>query len=146
DRRRLGVREAPARTHGPQSGLTQWRAREHAASVRAMTDPTAAHAGNAFRTADLQQLAERGIPVAQADRQLALLPRPAGHVQLDRPCTPGDGIEQLSERRVDGLLEAHAAAAGVGRVSTFVPASGAATRMFGALSAARHLPGELRPE
>jgi len=95
---------------------------------------------------DLAQLAERGIAPAEAERQLALLARPAGHADLVRPCTIGDGIERLGDARVDELLERHAEAAARGRVSAFVPASGAATRMFRELLAARELPGPLAPD
>ena len=98
-----------------------------------------------FRAADLAQLAERGIPPAEAERQLAWLARPPARVVLDRPCTVDDGIEQLSEARVESLLARHAAAAAAGRVSAFVPASGAATRMFKELLAAWELGEELRP-
>ena len=94
---------------------------------------------------DLAQLAERGIEPEEAERQLAVLARPAAWIVLERPCTPGDGIEQLSDARVDALLATHARAAAAGRVSAFVPASGAATRMFRELLAARALPGELAP-
>src|SRR5712671_933425 len=94
---------------------------------------------------DRVQLAERGIPLAEAERQLALLGRPPARAVLERPCTPGDGIERLSEARVDTLLARHARVAAAGRVSAFVPASGAATRMFKDLLAAREQPGELDP-
>jgi hypothetical protein len=100
----------------------------------------------ALGDADLAQLTERGIAPAEAERQLALLARPAGHAELVRPCTIDDGIECLDEARVEALLERHAKAAMVGRVSAFVPASGAATRMFRDLLAARELPGPLAPE
>ena len=93
----------------------------------------------------LAQLAERGITPAEAERQLAVLARPIAWTVLDRPCTPGDGIEQLDDARITSLLAMHARAAAAGRVSTFVPASGAATRMFKDLLAARDLPGELVP-
>ena len=93
--------------------------------------------------ADLAQLAARGIEPAEAERQLALLARPAAWATLDRPCTVGDGIERLDEARLDALLATHARAAAEGRVSAFVPASGAATRMFRELLAARELPGAL---
>src|SRR5580765_24925 len=96
--------------------------------------------------ADLAQLAERGITPAEAERQLALLARPAGHAELVRPCTVGDGIERLDQPRVDELLARHADAAARGRVSAFVPASGAATRMFRELLAARELQGPLEPK
>jgi len=96
--------------------------------------------------ADLAELAERGIARAEAERQLALLARPAGHAELVRPCTVGDGIERLDEARVSALLAVHGQAASEGRVSAFVPASGAATRMFKDLLAARELPGPLLPD
>ena len=94
---------------------------------------------------DLAQLAARSIAPAEAERQLALLARPAAWAVLERACTPGDGIEQLSEARIELLLATHARAAAAGRVSVFVPASGAATRMFQDLLAARELPGDLVP-
>src|SRR6185295_18221368 len=61
-----------------------------------------------------------------AERQLAMLRAPARYVELDRPCTPGDGIDGAD----DADQAAHAAAARAGRVSLFIPASGAASRMF----------------
>lgn len=94
---------------------------------------------------DLAQLAARGIAPAEAERQLAVLARPAARMTLERPCTSGDGIEQLSADQVERLLETHARVRAAGRVSAFVPASGAATRMFHELNAARDLPGELEP-
>lgn len=94
---------------------------------------------------DLAQLAERGIAPEEAERQLAALARPAAWRVLERPCTPGDGIEQLGDARVEALLAAHARAAAAGRVSAFVPASGAATRMFRELLAVHAQPGVLDP-
>jgi hypothetical protein len=95
--------------------------------------------------ADERQLAMRGIPVAEARRQLEWLRRPPEYARLERPCTAGDGIQRLEPARLEGLLAHHAAAAGAGRVSAFVPASGAATRMFKDLLAAAALPGGLTP-
>jgi hypothetical protein len=94
---------------------------------------------------DHAQLAGRGIAPEEAERQLAVLARPAAWRVLERPCTPGDGIEQLDDARVEALLAAHARAAAPGQVSAFVPASGAATRMFRELLAVRALPGALVP-
>lgn len=94
---------------------------------------------------DLSQLSERGISGTEAERQLECLARPAAWTTLARPCTIGDGIEQLAPARVDALLARHAEAALAGRVSGFVPASGAASRMFKDLAAAAEMPGELDP-
>ena len=99
-----------------------------------------------FGARDLAQLTERGIAPAEAERQLALLARAPGWATLDRPCTPGDGIERLSDARIESLLASQARAAAAGRVSAFVPASGAATRMFRDLLAARATADELLPE
>ncbi len=83
-----------------------------------------------FGSDDLARLAERGIPVAEALRQLRRIAEPPPALRLDRPCTVGDGIEIVDEEAVPRLLERHEAAARAGRFVKFVPASGAATRMF----------------
>jgi hypothetical protein len=80
--------------------------------------------------ADLADLRARGITGEEAERQLALLRDPPARVRLDRPCTLGDGIETILPREAPGLLARHDAAARGGRLTKFVPASGAATRMF----------------
>ncbi len=95
---------------------------------------------------DLAQLAERGIAPAEAERQLRVLASPTAWTVLERPCTLEDGIERLEPERVEALLEEHARAAESGRVSAFVPASGAATRMFKDLVSASEQPGGLEPE
>jgi hypothetical protein len=86
---------------------------------------------------DLAQLAAAGIPVAEAERQLALLAAPPPAALLARPCTVGDGILRLSSERFAELERRGAEARDAGRLSKFVPASGAATRMFAALVAVR---------
>lgn len=84
--------------------------------------------------ADLEQLEARGIAPAEAERQLALLSHPPEPSPLVRPCTPGDGIRRLDEAAQARLCERWERAAAAGRVSLFVPASGAASRMFRALA------------
>jgi hypothetical protein len=87
--------------------------------------------------ADRAQLSECGIPLAEAERQLALLAsaetRPA--TRLLRPATVGDGIERIREAEIPALLERAAEAQHQGRFLKFVPASGAASRMFRSLAA-----------
>ncbi len=92
---------------------------------------------------DQRQLAAQGISAREAERQLALLAHPPGFARLDRPCTPGDGIVQLPAGRQAELESLAAQAAAAGRLSAFVPASGAATRMFKELLAYRARPGVL---
>lgn len=83
-----------------------------------------------FSERDILELSQRGISVDSAQRQLELLR--AGSVQtvVDRPCTLGDGIVHLSERDQQTFAAAFRAALHYVRVARFVPASGAATRMF----------------
>ena len=88
-----------------------------------------------FGEADLRQLADRGIPPAEAERQIRVLRTPPARLRLLRPCTPGDGIEVIGEDRLGELHALHAAAARDGRLGKFVPASGAASRMFQDLTA-----------
>lgn len=84
----------------------------------------------AFSSRDLEQLAERGVSVEEARRQVELLRRPPGYARLVRPCAVGDGIVRPDPADFSGLHECHAEAARTGRFRTFIPASGAATRMF----------------
>src|SRR5882672_3593328 len=85
-----------------------------------------------FHFTELQttQLRERGISEDEANRQLALLAAPAAYVELVRPCRLEDGIETVPRERHQPLIRLHEEAARQGRCSKFVPASGAATRMF----------------
>lgn len=79
---------------------------------------------------DRVQLEKTGISLEEAARQLRHLDQPGAWVKLDRPCTPGDGIRVLDASETAQLSEAFEAAAAQGRFQWFVPASGAASRMF----------------
>lgn len=96
--------------------------------------------------ADLRLLEARGISRTEAERQLELLRRPRRAVVLDRPCVVGDGIRRLDEREIERALDACGRVASAGRVSRFVPASGAATRMFRSLIQAQRQAPDLRLE
>lgn len=85
--------------------------------------------------ADLEQLEELGISKDELRRQLALFRDPPPFAHLVRACTIGDGIDLIEESQHEPLLALHAAAAAAGRLSKFVPASGAASRMFKTLLA-----------
>jgi hypothetical protein len=99
----------------------------------------------AWTAADREQLAARGMDPREAAGQLETLASPPVYAAIERPCTPGDGIEPLDERALEQAHAAHARAREAGRVTAFVPASGAATRMFRDLAAATSLPGALEP-
>jgi hypothetical protein len=86
-----------------------------------------------FKPEDLRQLAEVGIDPDEALRQVRLLANPPAYARLVRPCTPGDGIRVLSRGEIEESLAAYERARAANRLFKFVPASGAATRMFQSL-------------
>jgi hypothetical protein len=98
-----------------------------------------------FTDDDRRDLAARGVGESEVLRQLALMERPPAFADLVRPCVAGDGIERLDPDDLPALLEAHERAARAGAVSVFVPASGAATRMFKDLLAGLGAVGPLEP-
>ncbi len=86
-------------------------------------------------SADQHQLSASGIPLAEAERQLALLESGGRSTRLLRPATVGDGIDRIREAEVPELLARAREAQARGRFLKFVPASGAASRMFRSLAA-----------
>jgi hypothetical protein len=79
---------------------------------------------------DRQSLQRHGIGVDDAECQLTVLRAPRTYVELDEACTVGDGIEVLTPQMRDSLIRAHQDAVAEQRWMNFVPASGAASRMF----------------
>ena len=91
-----------------------------------------------LRTADHEQLEAHGIGVGEARRQLALLRDPPPKTKLVRPAVIGDGIFPLPRgAEAVRLAEEGRSAARAGRLIRFVPASGAASRLFAELRRAR---------
>lgn len=83
--------------------------------------------------ADRWQIKALGITAAQIHQQIDIFRRPSFHLRLNRPCTPSDGLHRLSPEEIEQYLHLHQEAAAAGRFLKFVPASGAATRMFQSL-------------
>ncbi len=98
-----------------------------------------------FNEADLQQMRAFEIDEAQVCTQLELFRKNSSLIRLQRPCTLGDGIHRLDAAACDTSLAWHERAATKGRFLKFVPASGAATRMFQSLLQIYHLPQYLEP-
>lgn len=84
-----------------------------------------------FHKKDIRQMAGHGISESQVLEQLETLKRGIPPVKLHRPCTIGDGITDIEDIEKGSRIFSDAVAAG--RVMKFVPASGAASRMFKAL-------------
>lgn len=81
--------------------------------------------------ADILQIEEEGLTSEQVLAQIDLFKRGVCPVRLNRPCTVNDGIVTLSEEELSKMAELYEEELGMGRsVLKFVPASGAASRMF----------------
>jgi hypothetical protein len=83
-----------------------------------------------FSADDIRQLRAHGLTEAQVLEQLQWFRGGAAPVRLNRPCTVGDGILSIPAEDRAELVRRHDRVAGRGRVMKFVPASGAASRMF----------------
>lgn len=83
-----------------------------------------------FSSADREQIEAHGLTIDDVIAQIDRLHTVAPSVDLVRPATVGDGIVVLEPATSAPLIETADSAASAGRVSKFVPASGAATRMF----------------
>ena len=86
----------------------------------------------AFSATFLRSAAEHGIDEPELRRQLARLQGTPSFCTPDSPCTPGQGIQRWSDAEFRGW-SALGASIEASRVVRFVPASGAASRMFKAL-------------
>lgn len=90
--------------------------------------------------ADRRQLEGRGITEEQVLAQLRIFRKPPFSVRLVRNCTVGDGVIKIDRARAEHYANSQREAAGKGRFLKFVPASGAATRMFKELFEVRQRP------
>lgn len=86
-----------------------------------------------FSESDNQQMKVLGISPAQVLEQIEFFRRPGRSTILDRPCTLGDGVRKIEPEDAGRFLDLHGKAARAGRFIKFVPASGAASRMFHSL-------------
>lgn len=95
---------------------------------------------------DRAQLQARGISEEEFHRQLACFARGFRPLDVVGPATLEDGLETIDASSRARWLAAWEVAARDGRFCKFVPASGAASRMFQALEARRARPGAITPE
>lgn len=79
---------------------------------------------------DIQQLSERNVTENQVLQQVAQLKRGTQYVQLMRPATLGDGILRVDDELKDMMTAVFEADKEFYQFTKFVPASGAASRMF----------------
>jgi hypothetical protein len=83
-----------------------------------------------FNTADLQQIEKRGSELPVILQQIEKFKKGFPFAVLLRPAIIGDGIKQLSNDEIDGLVNYYTCHSESFDIIKFVPASGAASRMF----------------
>ncbi len=86
--------------------------------------------GFIFTGRDLECIAQKELTEEAVRRQLATFARKYVPLSLNRPCTVGDGILQIAEAHHDDLIMYYEKEMLKTVVLKFVPASGAASRMF----------------
>ena len=92
-----------------------------------------------FSDRDLKQIKEMGLTPEKVLSQIESFKKGFPYAKLNRPCTVGDGIHVLSRSDLKRYADIYSEAALSGRAMKFVPASGAASRMFKALLAVNSL-------
>jgi hypothetical protein len=83
---------------------------------------------NAFTANNKTELQQKGISLAEADRQLQQLQQGNAYLPIERPCTIDDGMIRITDTMSIDLCRGFAR--NRHRFTRFVPASGAASRMF----------------
>jgi hypothetical protein len=83
-----------------------------------------------FSKADIHQIITRDQTPENILLQIEIFKRGIPYTTLHRPCTVDDGITVLQQSDIEALGTLYVQAVSAGRVTKFVPASGAATRMF----------------
>ena len=86
-----------------------------------------------FTQNDLKQFETKGIPSSVIEQQLQNFEKGFPFAQLVKPATVGDGLDQLSTETLNRLVAYYNKQLESISVVKFVPASGAASRMFKAL-------------
>lgn len=79
---------------------------------------------------DIQQIQQKGLTPREVDTQIALFKKGAQTADLHSAATIGDGIKKLNSHNVDHYSAYFERNSKNLKVLKFVPASGAATRMF----------------
>lgn len=83
-----------------------------------------------FTSKDLDQLLHKGISLDGLLLQLDRFIQQTFPIRLEKPCTPGDGILILTPTECHSYMDKFEREGQLQRILKFVPASGAASRMF----------------
>ncbi|MDE5621368.1 MAG: DUF4301 family protein [Alistipes sp.] len=83
-----------------------------------------------FTSEDLRQIESHGLTPEAVERQIENFRRGFPYLKVVSAASPGDGVIVADQAQADAAVARYEAAAGGLSVVKFVPASGAATRMF----------------
>ncbi len=83
-----------------------------------------------FSDKDIQQIESHGLTTDSVNAQLTNFERGFPYADAIRPTTLGDGIIELTENDINRYINKYDTATASKEIIKFVPASGAATRMF----------------
>ena len=83
-----------------------------------------------FNENQIHEIEAHGLTVAQVEAQIEAFKRGFPSLEVVKAASPEDGITILSEEQCDNAVKYYDAVAEQLEVVKFVPASGAATRMF----------------
>ena len=83
-----------------------------------------------FTAEDIRQIRAEGLTEAQVLDQIELFKKKIFSIKLNSPCSIGDGIVVIPEEDKDKWVQYHERECRKGRMIKFVPASGAASRLF----------------
>lgn len=86
-----------------------------------------------FTQNDLELFKEKGVSREDIEKQLESFRKGFPWLKIIRPAVTGDGIIKVSENQYDGWINKYAESAEKLSIVKFVPASGAASRMFKSL-------------
>lgn len=95
---------------------------------------------------DLQQIRKKGLTPEDLEQQIRNFEQGFPFAPLVKPARPGDGIRQLDQDELERYQKDYEDSLSSNKLRKFVPASGAATRMFKALFEYLGQPDENNPE
>ncbi len=87
---------------------------------------------------EIEQIEKHGLTVDEVNRQISLINKGVKRPELVKPAIVGDGIVSFDEQRKKGFISFWEENSGKINAVKFIPASGAATRMFKALNFIYH--------
>ncbi len=83
-----------------------------------------------FTKKDVRLIKALGLTTRDVEKQLMVYAKGPSYLKLDRPCMPGDGILPIKSAQRRKLIAKYEAEAAGYKLLKFIPASGAASRMF----------------